>query len=113
MIETKLALDANANITLDSTGNGIAFLGPTYPGERWSVSLFSARGTSSAKLEIFRGTSMSKLDGTNRADNDTSNTDISLMAGESLRFVWTNGTTGASMQCTVQGDRYIPGRRAY
>lgn len=109
--ETQYRLDTFAQATIGASGTATATIGPTLNGERWEINIMSAKGAAAAKLEVFRGTI--KVDGTDRADNDTSSTDLTLMQGENLTFVWSSGTVGVTMQCYVSGDRYVPGKRAY
>lgn len=111
MIETEYRLDTSVSATLVSGGATVSEIGPVLHGERWHITLFSAQGPSPAKLEIFRGNN--KIDGTNAADNDTSNTDITLTTGEKLKFVWSGGTDGTTMICYLSGERFVKGQRAY
>jgi hypothetical protein len=109
---TEYRLDTFVQVTLDASGAGsVSNVGPTVYGEKWHITLFSAKGPNTARLEIFRGPS--KIDGTEFADNDTSSTDITLQLGETLRFAWTNGTVGNIMQCYLSGDRTVRGNRSY
>lgn len=91
-------------------------LGPTKPGERWHITFFGASGGKVAKLQIMRGNSFDasrQIDVTERADADSSVTDIWLEQNEDISFWWTKGTPGVVMTCSIQGESYVPGRRAY
>lgn len=117
MNDTKYRLEESARSTLDSSGTGSQLnVGPKLPGERWVIKTFSASGTAVAKLQIMRGNSFDatrQLAVTVRADNDTSPEDLELRAGEVISFWWTGGSSGASMVCSIVGERYVPGKRAY
>lgn len=117
MTETEYRLETSARSTLDVNGAGsVLTVGPTQPGERWEISLLSATGTATARLQVIRGNSFNEsrqLDITDRADSDTSPTDIKLQSGESISFWWTRGTAGAQMTCGINGQRYVRGQRAY
>lgn len=116
-METKYRLDTAAMATLDGAGSGQhTNVGPTMPGERWEISILGANGPSSSKLYVIRGNSFDlsrQLDFTERADGDTSPTNIELMPGEHISFWWLNGTAGAVMRCSITGNRFVPGNRAY
>jgi hypothetical protein len=115
--ETEYRLEAFARVTLGASGSGNQInVGPRLPGERWKITGFSATGTSVAKLQIMRGNSFDasrQVDVTVRADADSSDTQMQLMTGESLSFWWTAGANGATMTCSIEGSRFVPGRRAY
>lgn len=115
--ETEYALETAAQVTLDASGSGqVTNVGPTQQSERWEVRGFSASGANSARLQVMRGNSFTpnrQLDLTDRADGDTSETDINLRSGESISFWWTNGVAGTVMTCTIRGSRFLKGRRAY
>jgi hypothetical protein len=67
-------------------------------------------------LQVMRGNSFSstrQLDITDRADSDSSETELRLRSGETISFWWTRGTVGAVMTCTVRGSRFVKGRRGY
>lgn len=117
MVETEYRLEDLASVTLDSDGNGsVVGKGPVQPGERWEIKFFGANGTASARLVIVRGTSNDasrQLDITDRADGDSSSTDVKLQTNEVISFFWTGGVAGAAMTCSIQGSRFVPGRRAY
>lgn len=116
-VETEYRLEEFASSTLDGTGTGNQInVGPKLPGERWEITTFGASGSAIAKLQIMRGNSFDasrQIDVTTKANADTSATSITLLSGESLSFWWTGGSSGASMKCSIQGSRFVPGQRAY
>lgn len=115
--ETEYDLERFVQVTLDSNGAGnVTNVGPTQHGERWEINGFSATGTMNSRLQVMRGNSFTaarQLDLTDRAIGDSSDTDLKLMAGESISFWWTNGVAGSVMTCTIRGSRFVKGRRAY
>lgn len=112
MTDTEYRLDTVVTGVIGASGGvSIAGIGPAQWSERWHIKLFSAKGPAIAKLEIFR--SGSKIDGTEFADNATSDTDITLQAGESLTFTWSNGVVGTVMLCYISGERTVKGNRGY
>jgi len=117
MVETEYRLDEAARATIAADGTGqVLNVGPKLPGERWHITIMSANGPAGAKLQVMRGNSFDasrQLDVTVRADADTSACDITLMSGEVVSFWWTNGTAGSVMTCSLNGSRYVQGRRAY
>lgn len=117
MDETEYRLETSAQVTIAANGTGsILNVGPVQQSERWAIKFLSANGTARAKLQVIRGNTFDasrQLDVTNRADGDSSNTDIDLRSGETISFWWTGGTSGAIMTCSVSGSRYVRGRRAY
>lgn len=115
--QTQYRLETFAQATIGAAGTGSQInVGPTRPGERWHVTFFGASGTSGGKLQIMRGNSFDasrQMDVTERANADSSVTDIWLETNERLSFWWTKGVAGAVMTCSIQGDAFVPGRRAY
>ncbi len=111
-VETEYRLDLLVQATIGADGTArVQRVGPVAYGERWRVTLFSASGPQIARLQIFRGPN--QIDGTEFADNATSNTDIPLQVGETLTFLWSGGVVGTIMQCAVSGERHVKGNRAY
>lgn len=117
MTETEYRLETSARVTLNGGGTGQQVnVGPAQPGERWVINFLSATGTAKARLQVMRGNTFDasrQLDITDRADSDSSNTNITLQPGESMSLWWTRGTSGAVMTCSIQGQRFVQGRRAY
>lgn len=117
MEETEYRLETSARVVLGAGGTGsVLGIGPAQQSERWVIKFLSANGTARAKLQVMRGNTFDasrQVDVTNRADGDSSNTDVPLAAGETISFWWTGGTAGAVMTCSVSGSRFVKGRRAY
>lgn len=117
MEETEYRLETSARATIAADGTGSQTnIGPVQQNERWKITFLSASGTANAKLQVMRGNSYDpsrQLDTTTKAVADSSNTDIELRAGETISFWWTGGTSGAQMTCSISGQRYAKGRRAY
>lgn len=115
--ETEYTLDAFAQATLNASGTGSQInIGPTAPNERWVIEFLSASGSAPAKLQVMRGNSFDgsrQLDVTTKAQADSSNTSIKLQSGERISFWWTSGTPGAVMMCSIQGSRFVRGKRGY
>lgn len=112
MAEFPLAV--SRSVTLDSSGTGrVTGVGPVKYGESWKVTLFSVNTTSRCKFTIHRGndtTPQYQIDATVRGDLDTSATDITLQAGETISFLWANGTPGAVGTIRLEGTITMRGR---
>lgn len=117
MTDTQYRLETVAQCVIEADGTGsMVNVGPKRPGERWRITFFGASGPKVAKLQIMRGNSFDasrQVDVTERADADSSVTDLVLQANEAISFWWTKGTPGSVMMCSIQGESYVPGRRAY
>lgn len=112
MAEYPLAV--SRSVTLDSNGTGrVTGVGPTRYGESWHVKLFSVNTTTKCKFSVHRGNDTSpqyQIDGTVRGDLDTSNTDITLQTGETVSFLWLNGSAGSVGTIRIEGTIYLRGR---
>jgi hypothetical protein len=118
MIETEYRLQESRSATCDANGTvAITQVGPVRAGERWRIRRFSVSTTSGGTFTVFRGNDVSspsnQLDYTERAEGDTSETDISLMPGETISFLWDDCDASAVGTVRFEGDRFVPGRRAY
>lgn len=116
MIQTEYRLEESVSVTLVAGAGNRGGIGPKVPGESWKIRFFGASGPNSARLQIMRGEAFDasrQLDLTDRADGDTSETDITLQTNETISFWWTGGVSGSVMMCSIQGSRFVPGRRAY
>lgn len=114
-VETEYRLDELISVTIgsDKTANVIN-VGPKAANERWEIENMSVYGSAPATLQVFRGNSQSRqIDITVTADNDTSDSKIPLQNGETISFLWTLGTVGATMNVAIQGSRFVRGQRAY
>jgi hypothetical protein len=95
-------LEATAEATATADGTAQALV--TVPGgERWHVTMLAATGNSDAmpKLRVFKAAML--VDSTAHANVDTSQTDLSLFAGEGLRAEWEGCTPGAIMRLGILG----------
>lgn len=116
-IETEYRLDESFSVTIATGGTATRqSVGPSRPGERWEITNMSVSGTSPAKLQVFRGNSTDRskqIDVTVTAQADTSDSKTTLRNGETISFLWTGGTVGATMSVHIEGSRFVPGQRAY
>lgn len=98
-----------ATATFNSSGIAEALIGPTRARESWSVRQLVTRTTSSNTTQLFvrrYNTSGPRLDYTARANNDVSDCDYDVPAGQLLSFQWTGGTVGTIATCDIDGERY-------
>lgn len=108
-----LPLLESRSVVLNATGTATVIgLGPARYGESWHIKLFSVNTTVRCKFTIHRGnqtTAQYQIDGTNRGDLDTSNTDIVLSTGETISCLWSAGTNGARGTVRIEGTRVMRG----
>lgn len=107
-------LQESRTATLDSNGAAVVIgVGPVVYGETWKVERISVSTTSRCKFTVHRGDPTSpttQIDGTVRGDLDTSETNITLLNGESIAFKWSNGAAGAVGTVVIEGTRTVRGR---
>lgn len=110
----------SASVTLDSSGNGTAQAGPSFPGESWLpgvVSVGSAESsvTNEATCKIFIGPSPAQnfyVDGTlsgSTGDSTANVTGQAVFPGNYIFAVWSGGDAGARATMNIQGTRNVPG----
>ena len=87
-----------------------AQIGPQTFGEKWHITRIVTNTTSTglngqSQLRVYRAieSPLTLLDGTYSADQDISDTDISLVTLENLVFVWTNGDNGSEAIGIISG----------
>lgn len=98
-------------VTLDGSGNAVALgVGPVRYGESWVVTRFSVNSSSKCRLTVHRGFGVdpsTQIDGTDRGDLDTSETNVTLMTGDSLSFKWSKGTAGTTSVVRIEGVKRV------
>jgi len=99
---TPLIISASAPFV---DGRAELYMGPERAGQSWHVTrLVTAGGRSDENilLYVYRNSESpaNLLDSSTEGGQSTSETDISLLEGERLMFVWTGGTGGATMNIT-------------
>ena len=99
--------DASAQVVLDASGAAVATIAAPGAFTRLQLTRVSVVGAARANVAMYRGGAYDPnyLDGTDAADNDTSELALALYPGEYLTFVWSGGTPGARMTANVEGFR--------
>lgn len=112
MAEFRLA--ESRSVTLDVNGLAtVTAVGPVVYGESWTVERISVSTTARCKFTVYRGNATEpqyQIDGTVRGDLDTSDTNIPMMAGETISFKWENGLAGSAGTVRIEGKRIVRGR---
>lgn len=110
-----LAMQTPVSVTLNSSGNGTAQLGPKSPGETWNVTVVSvacATNVKEAQCRIYAGSSAIQqnfVDGTLSGSTGDSTDRVSqpLYAGEYIFAVWSGGDASTTATMNVQGTRIV------
>lgn len=105
------ALRTSATVALDQSGNGQIVLGPQRANESWKVERISTAITPNsdkAQLRVYANSISdgSYLDGSRRAYQDTSETNISVPSMETLVFVYSGGSPGSYATISLVGTVY-------
>ena len=114
---TTLELFESHTVTLDSNGNGvIERIGPVLQWEKWDVQMIQTSSTSVKQCQLIvsrgdRGSAM--IAGTYSGNQDTNDTNMTLMPGNTLTFTYSGGDAGAICIITIAGDRLLKGKVAY
>lgn len=102
------------SVTLDANGQAtVVGVGPVLYGEVWRIQRISVSTTARCKFLVYRGRDIApqyQIDGTVRGELDTSETNLTLQAGESISFQWTEGTSGATGSVRIEGTKTVRGR---
>jgi len=101
----------SAQFVSDGLGGTVcrAVVSPTRVGISWDidqmVTTVNPPTIPSSQLKVYRGpvSVTTLLEGTFTADNDSSDTKLSLGSTDFLTFVWTGGSLGAIATATVHG----------
>lgn len=101
-------LSASAKALFDANGRAVARLRPQRFNEAWRIKYTSIQTTSAITtgMKVYRdGESESNFIETSifNGNNDSSDTVLDLAPGESLVYVWTGGTPGATGIVSVRG----------
>jgi len=100
-----------STVVLDSEGNGTCpGLGPTAPGETWTVTLISVQcstNVSESIASVYLGLAL--LGTSTWGSTGDSDTGISqfVAGGQQITGVWTGGDAGAVASMTVSGTRTV------
>lgn len=112
MIE--LPLSDSRSVILDANGEATVIgVGPVRFEESWVITLFSVSTSSRCTFTVHRGndpTAQYQIDGTAKGDLDTSDTNIALLAGQTISFKWSDGTPGATGSVRFEGTIKLRGR---
>lgn len=100
----------SATAVIDSAGEARVTVGPMVYGTRWKISRFttSSNSTNQTRLTIYQGfEGGSVVDFTVIGNNNASEVagNMELQAGETLVWVWINGSPGAQCTATVFGEQ--------
>lgn len=111
MATLPLLASANATFISDGVGGSVArvpHLGPRRYGTTWHVThmVSTTNSVVPSQVRVYRNieSPTTIVDGSDSANQDTSETDITLGSGEFLTFVWTKGDIGAIATITVSGE---------
>jgi hypothetical protein len=114
MPQKQQRLDQFVTVIVPGSGDGFSLpFGPTRYLEEWKVTLLSiqtAGNTSdSAEVFVYRGavSPTNQVDYTQKVAGDTSNTDLDMMAGDTLIFEWRNCTPGAIGTAHIIGQQLV------
>ncbi len=110
-----LPLNAFASTTLDSTGAGTASVGPTSPGEVWTIAAVAVHCSSNvneATCRVYSGAGASPAyfnDGTTWGSTGDSSSNVPgpLAVGSEVFAVWSGGDSGATAYLTVTGTKQV------
>jgi len=102
-------LRESGNGTADSTGRAVCRVQPMRYGEEWRITRMTVQSTSSTLVpiaKVYRGSEAASnlIDGTWTGTQDTSDTSIRLMSGESLVCVFSGGDVGSQCTFNVFGE---------
>lgn len=106
-------VSVTAQFIPDGAGGTVcsAVASPTRAGISWRVDKITTLVQPSAtsippQLRVYRGpqSNTTYLEGSNSADNDTSDTAHDLGSSDFLTFVWSGGTVGAIATATLFGE---------
>lgn len=102
-------VSVSASATFDVNGRAIASLGPSVFGVRWKLSrmVTSTTSTAETQLRVYRNTEQPStlVDSTYTANQNTSETTLTLMTLEKVVFVWSGGDTGAVATVVLEGEQ--------
>jgi hypothetical protein len=96
-------LDAQKSGTLDATGAATVTLGPNRIGQTWHVTTVAVSGTGAITPTANVSLGSTRLGGTYSGNNDSDNVDVMVYPGQSLSYVWSGGTPGASVTAYAYG----------
>lgn len=105
-----IQLANSVTATFNTSGIAIARIGPTRPNQTWHVTRVSTMiGLGANKLEELRlylnfESPTCYLDGTKRAYQDTSETNITIAPQETMVMVWSKGTPGTTVTAFIVGS---------
>jgi hypothetical protein len=110
----QLPLTVKAYVTLDSNGDGTAYVGPLSPGEVWAnltVSVRVATNTNEAICSIYAGAAATPgyfADSTTWGSTGDSTQNMGqVRVGGNVYAVWSGGDHGAQATMTVTGIRMV------
>lgn len=99
----------SASAVFDANGRASVSIGPTVFGIRWKINrlIVSTTSTAETQLRVYRGSEQASrmVDSTYTANQNTSETDVSLATLESLLFVWSGGDVGAIATAVIEGTQ--------
>ena len=101
---------ASVSAVFDGNGRAAGSVGPQAYGSRWNVDLMvvSTTSTNVTTCKVYRGVEQptAMVDNTRTGNQDASDCNIDLRAGETLLFVWAGGTPGALASASINGTLY-------
>lgn len=109
----RLALQENRSVTLDGSGNGQVYLGPSVYGESWYIQLLGLRVSSAvnepvARLHLGAPTDLNFIGGSYSGSQDADTSlNLTLIQGQQLYVVWMGGDAGAIATAIAVGERIV------
>lgn len=105
-------LRESGNGVADANGRAVARVQPLRYGEEWRITRMTVQSTSSTLVPtalVYRGSEAASnlIDGTWTGTQDTSETSIRLVSGETLVCVFTGGDVGSQCTFNVFGERVV------
>lgn len=101
-------LPVSVQAIFDANGEARASTGPSVYGIDWHISRLVTNSDSPTicELSVYRNSESptTKEDHTFIGNDDSSETNIVLRSGESILFVWSNGTTGSHATAIISGE---------
>ena len=109
-----LPLQATATVTLDSSGNGTAAVGPVIVKQHWqcqSATVSVATNTSEAQCNVYLGTSSPQANNllgvtaTGSTGDTCGFASIDLQPGQQIFAVWSGGDSGQVATLVINGTK--------
>lgn len=109
----KYQLNTSGSVVLNANGAGTVRLQNNKPFQKWTVNRVAVTTTTnvsepSVKVYLDSVSEGNLLDGTYTGSNDSSDINASLLTGQSLVVVWSDGDSGAVATASIYGEMEDP-----